>query len=437
MHVSLAGGAFVSDPVTADFDRFVAVATAHLAEDGGYGSIPEPEGQQRDMAVPRIFGRTRTSGMAVSVDLVALACADGLTTTDMDAQLDRLVALVQRIGEQGNLEAQRGGQGRQVTALMLWVFAGPVSAEVMATAAGRQRTVRGTTFGRWPVDCAAIALADGRVALPPDLRRRRRTRLAADLFRAWQGPNAESGGQDLAPIAGRQRRRELAGVLSGGAAPATYTLLGLIALFFAAMELSGGSTTSAVLVRFGALVTPLVLSGQWWRLVSAAFLHSGWAHILFNGWALYIYGPLVERLYGPTRFLTIYLPAAIAGDALSLPLVGGISAGASGAIFGLFGATISLVLRHRRSLPSAIREPLLRNAVAVVGINAVLSIAVAGINLYAHAGGFLAGLLLGALLRPRPIVADKRQGIAGAAVGMAVTAVSLVALLLTVVQLLP
>jgi len=236
-------------------------------------------------------------------------------------------------------------------------------------------------------------------------------------------------------IAAQQRRRDLAGILSGGPAPATYALLVLIGLFFAAMQLSGGSTSTRVLIKFGALVTPLVLAGQWWRLVSAAFLHIGWAHIAFNGFALYIYGPLVERLYGPTRFLTIYLLAAVTGDLLSLPFVDGISAGASGAIFGLFGATISLVLRHRRRLPTMIREPLWRNAVAVVVLNAVLSVAVAGINLYAHAGGFLAGLLLGALLQPRPLVSGRKQGAFGAAVGIAVAAMSVVALLLSVVNI--
>jgi rhomboid protease GluP len=427
----------MSEPLVApSFDRFVAMATTRLAEDGGYGPVPEPGGQQQAQYAPRIFGRTRTVGMALNIDLVALVDADGLSPTDMGSRLETLTAMVRRVGEQGNVEAQRGGQGRQVTALLLWVFANPVSADVAARAAAMQREVRGSSFGRWPVDCAAIALADGLVTLPSDLRGRRRARLATDLFRAWQVPSAPLPGDPSSPMVGQQRRSDLARMLTAGAAPATYALLGLIVLFFAAMTLNGGSTNTGVLVRFGALVTPLVLAGQWWRLVSAAFLHIGWAHILFNGWALYIYGPLVERLYGPTRFLAIYLLAAIAGDVLSLPFVGGISAGASGAIFGLFGATISLVVRHRGSLPATIREPLLRNAVAVVAVNAVLSVAVAGINLYAHAGGFLAGLVLGAVLRPRPVVANRRQGAAGAALGVLVCAASVLALLLAVGSLL-
>src|SRR6185312_6108428 len=138
------------------------------------------------------------------------------------------------------------------------------------------------------------------------------------------------------------------------------------------------ATSSATLVRFGALVPLLVEQGQWQRLISAAFLHIGWAHLLFNGWALYIYGPLVERLFGSLRFAAIYIIAAIAGNLLSIGLSNSISAGASGAIFGLLGATIALMLRRRDAFPGGMREALLRNAVAVVAVNAVISVAVPG-----------------------------------------------------------
>src|SRR6185312_5261119 len=97
--------------------------------------------------------------------------------------------------------------------------------------------VRGSSFGRWPVDCAVIALADGRVTLPSDLRRRRRARLATDLFRAWEIPDAPPPGDRPSPMVGQQRRYDLAHMLSAGAAPATYTLLVVIGLFFAAMTL--------------------------------------------------------------------------------------------------------------------------------------------------------------------------------------------------------
>lgn len=440
---------------TPQFERFVTITAAHLAEDGGYGSVPDAASLQLPTYRTALFGRSRTVGMAVNIDMVALCPADGLSPADLEVRLDAVATLVQRIGEQGNIEAQRGGKGRQVAALLLWVLTEAAPFGNATSAAAMQRELRGSSFGRWPVDCAAVLLDEGQVALPPGIQGRRRTRLAGELLQAWQAPPtapAVDQPQQIAAhldgdrahlpykppaldqpqhVAAQQRRRDLAGLLSGGPAPATYALLVLIGLFFATMQLSGSSTSARVLIKFGALVTPLVLAGQWWRLVSAAFLHIGWAHIAFNGFALYIYGPLVERLYGPTRFLTIYLLAAIAGDLLSLPFVNGISAGASGAIFGLFGATIALVLQHRRRLPAMIREPLWRNAVAVVVLNAVLTVAVAGINLYAHAGGFLAGLLLGALLQPRPLVTGRTQGVFGAAVGMAVAAVCLAALLLT------
>jgi rhomboid protease GluP len=420
---------------TEEYERFTTVAAAYLARDGSYGPVPASGGQGAGERQPLIFGRTQTIGMAMNVNLVALCWADGLTPNDLDRRVEFIMALVRTIGEQGNVEAQSGGKGRQVTALLLWVYTGATHGDLATAAAALRRDVRGSSFGRWPVDCAAILLGGGTVVLPDNILGRRRTGLATEILHAWQSKDAGLLGEQPPLVVGQQRRRDLARVLSGGAAPVTYTLLVLIGLFFAAMELSGGSTSTRVLVRFGVLVTPLVLAGQWWRLVSAAFLHIGWSHLLFNCWALYIYGPLVERLYGPTRFLTIYLLAAIAGDALSLPLVNGVSAGASGAIFGLFGATISLVIRHRRTLPSTIRAPLWRNAVAVVALNAVLSVAVAGINLYAHAGGFLAGLLLGAVLRPRPIVTDRLQGQLGTGVGIVLAGICTVALALAVGQL--
>jgi rhomboid protease GluP len=141
----------------------------------------------------------------------------------------------------------------------------------------------------------------------------------------------------------------------------------------------------------------------------------------------------VERLYGPLRFAAIYVIAAVAGDLLSVGLSNSISAGASGAIFGLLGATISLTLRRGGAFPGGLRDALLRNAVAVVAINAVISFTVPGINLFAHGGGFLAGAATGALLRPRPAFARRPQGPLGAALGIAAMAACLLALIAALV----
>ncbi|HEY8745088.1 MAG TPA: hypothetical protein VIU62_18520, partial [Chloroflexota bacterium] len=257
-----------------DYERFSAAAATYLAGDGGYGPVPAGSGQETGERQPLIFGRTQIIGMAINVNLVAFCWADGLSPNDLDRRLASIVALVRTIGEQGNVEAQRGGKGRQVTALLLWVYTDPSQGDVANTAAALQQDVRGSSFGRWPIDCACVLLAEGTVVLPDSILGRRRTRLATALLEAWQSQAAVAPGEQPL-LVGQQRRRDLAGMLSGGAAPITYTLLALIGLFFAAMELSGGSTSTGVLVRFGALVTPLVLAGQWWRLVSAAFLHIG------------------------------------------------------------------------------------------------------------------------------------------------------------------
>jgi rhomboid protease GluP len=238
---------------------------------------------------------------------------------------------------------------------------------------------------------------------------------------------------DPAALEALQRRRQALGeALRARSTPVTFGLLVVIGLFFLAMGLCGGSTEGAVLLRFGALATPLVRQGQWWRLVAAAFLHIGWAHLLFNGGAIYFYGRLVEQLYGPLRFLGIYLIAAVLGDLVSVFLVQGVSAGASGALFGLFGATIAMLVRYRRRVPPAIRQPLLQNALVVVGLNALFSLAIPGINLYAHAGGLLGGVACGALFRPRPLVSGRPQPLLGAAIGFLVALVSALGLLLAV-----
>lgn len=426
-------------PAARTFGQFVQAALVRLTGEDHYQPL-EPEALRAEPLagrLPIVLSRGYRSGMAVTFHIIAICPADGLTPVDFAARADALAELVRRVGEQGNVDARAGGSGRQVSALLIWVFASAVSDSDIARAASLQRSVRGSSFGQWPVDCAAVSLANGQVRLPSSPAGRWRARLAGELVQSWQRAAAPAATEMAGGVLSetRGRRDAFGSLLQARATPVTTGLLVIVVLFFLAMELSGGSTRSAVLLRFGALVPDLVGRGQWWRVVSAAFLHIGWAHIFFNGWALFLYGPIVERLYGKARFLGIYLIAAIAGDLLSLPFVNGISAGASGAIFGLLGVTIALLVRFRRQVPAGVRDPLLKNALVVVGLNVVLSLAVAGINLYAHAGGFIAGAICGLLFRPTPLVGGKPQGPIGAAVGIGVALLATAALLADVLSL--
>jgi membrane associated rhomboid family serine protease len=143
------------------------------------------------------------------------------------------------------------------------------------------------------------------------------------------------------------------------------------------------------------LVSGAVADGQPYRLISSAFLHewglSGWGltHILFNMWALYVVGPSLERLLGHLRFLVLYLLSALGGAVLFYLLapVDAPALGASGAIFGLFGAYFVVAKRLRVDA---------RGVVFLIVLNLVITFVIPHIAWQAHVGGLIAGGLLAA-----------------------------------------
>lgn len=186
--------------------------------------------------------------------------------------------------------------------------------------------------------------------------------------------------------------------------PVTAVLLIAIAVLFLVETWAGGSTNQQVLYAFGANEPISVLQqGQWWRLFTSMFLHIGFAHVLLNGWALYQLGSLYEMAVGSSRMLMVYLASGLAGSVASvLWRPEGLSAGASGAIFGLLGAMIAFLLRRRdRLTPYA--KSLLGQLVVWAGINVFFgfSIGSGAIDNAAHLGGCAAGFLMGLLLRGR------------------------------------
>lgn len=137
-----------------------------------------------------------------------------------------------------------------------------------------------------------------------------------------------------------------------------------------------------------------IVFGDWYRLISSAFLHEplstgfGIFHIAFNMWALYVVGPPLEQLLGRVRFIAVYLVSILGGSVLYyliVPPTSGPAIGASGAIFGLFGAWFILARRLRLDA---------RMVVALIGINLVIGFTVPGIAWQAHVGGLIAGSAL-------------------------------------------
>jgi rhomboid protease GluP len=153
-----------------------------------------------------------------------------------------------------------------------------------------------------------------------------------------------------------------------------------------------GGVSSQVLLRLGAKA-PYILAGQWWRLVTAMFLHAGLLHIGMNMWCLVDLGPEVESLFSTTKFTVLYLVTGVAGFILSLwwsPY--GLSVGASGAIMGLIGILIGASFHHGH-LGKEYRRQLWRWVIYI----AIFGIFFAVDNA-AHIGGFITGLALGYLV---------------------------------------
>lgn len=166
------------------------------------------------------------------------------------------------------------------------------------------------------------------------------------------------------------------------------------------------------LAAWGANFGPATLSGEPWRLLTSAFLHFGALHLAMNMVALWDAGRLAERIFGQARFAAIYLSAALCGSATSLlvhPQT--VSAGASGAVFGVYGAIAGFLLRERSAIPGPALSRLKRVALGFVAYNLVFGFIIPNVDVAAHVGGLVAGALAGAFLS-RPLVVG-REGRAG------------------------
>lgn len=153
------------------------------------------------------------------------------------------------------------------------------------------------------------------------------------------------------------------------------------------------------LISWGTCYAPLVRGGEWWRLLTASFLHGGVGYLFANTVCLVYVGMLLEPLINRFRYICIYLLSAVVGGVVSLiwhaePVV---AVGASGAIFGLYGTYIALLIRGL--YPKSQTKLVLKEIVIFVAINLLVGL-LPGIDNAAHIGGLLCGLLLGFLSFP-------------------------------------
>ncbi len=167
----------------------------------------------------------------------------------------------------------------------------------------------------------------------------------------------------------------------------TYTLIGLNVVVFGLQYLRG---VNAVAGDFGMWPVGIAIDGQWWRLVTAAFLHGSFLHIAFNMYVLYALGPTLERILGHVRYIALYLLAALGGGVASYAFsdIRTVSVGASGAIFGLMGALVVAGRRLRYDITQVL---------VLLGINVVIGFLSPGIDWRAHLGGLATGALVAAI----------------------------------------
>jgi membrane associated rhomboid family serine protease len=223
-------------------------------------------------------------------------------------------------------------------------------------------------------------------------------------------------------------------------APITPIIIGVnVAIYLLITLTAGGNFWSVLatgadrftLLAFGAQNSELLQNGEWFRLITPAFVHIGLLHLGLNSYVLWTIGPLVEKLYGSARFLMIYLLTAAGGcfgsflNHLLKNDLDGASAGASGAIFGLFGVVAAFSYRYRGELPERFLKALKSGVLPAIAVNLVIGFSIKYVDNAAHIGGLLTGALLAFVVPYIPANVSQRIS----RTGLAILAICIVVIL--------
>lgn len=186
----------------------------------------------------------------------------------------------------------------------------------------------------------------------------------------------------------------------------TYTLIAsssIVYLFSALLSQNLIDMELQTLVDMGALYGPMtVLKGEWWRLFTAMFLHGGMTHLLMNMFSLYLIGRGAEMYFDTKSYLSIYFFSGLLGGLVSLymhPVSVGV--GASGAIFGVFGALAGFFLAHREKIASH-SKAFMKDFTIIIAINLVIGLSIPSVDVSAHIGGLIVGFVGGFALSKNP-----------------------------------
>lgn len=170
----------------------------------------------------------------------------------------------------------------------------------------------------------------------------------------------------------------------------TYGFLIIIIFMFLLMTINGGSENPVILVKYGAKFNWAIVSGDWWRLITPAFLHIGSTHLILNALVIYFLGMQIEKIIGHFRYFLLLLLSALLGNTMSFAFSSAISAGASTAIFGLFASTLVLakLYPYQRGI-----QDLSKNYFVLILLNVVFGLFSGTVDNAGHIGGLVGGYL--------------------------------------------
>lgn len=188
--------------------------------------------------------------------------------------------------------------------------------------------------------------------------------------------------------------------------PITFILIFLNVLVYIFTAIQSGDVIDMdveILIDMGALFGPYTAQDtQWWRLGTAIFLHGGMTHLLMNMFSLYLIGRGVEQYFDTKSYISIYTFSGLIGGLLSLymhPVSVGV--GASGAIFGIFGALAGFYLAHREKIEEH-SKAFMKDFAIIMGINLVLGFSIEEVDVSAHMGGLVIGFIGGFIISKNP-----------------------------------
>lgn len=223
----------------------------------------------------------------------------------------------------------------------------------------------------------------------------------------------------------------------------TWTVIGLNAaiwLVMVGLGVDAMKPSAEALLNWGGNLGFFTANGEWWRLLTAMFLHAGILHLAFNLYFAWVIGRVTEQVFGPTSYALIYLGSGLFASLISAGWrPESVSVGASGALFGVFGAFLGFTIRRRGMLPPEFVSSVRRNALILIGINLAIGFGVPGIDVAAHVGGLVAGLGIGyaiARLAEKPVRSEQEAKVVRVR-AISLTSAATLAILLAGVLALP